>query len=347
MASVVKDLNSKQLISPPTFLPHNVHYETMMGSIAYGVSGDTSDVDVYGFCLPPKDVIFPHLAGHIPGFGKQPTKFEQYQQHHIAVPGSDKEYDLSIYSIVKYFQLCMECNPNMIDSLFTPRRCVLYSSEIGEMVRSSRKKFLHKGAWHKYKGYAYSQLNKIQKSSKEIERFRKFEEERGIPHDMTSTRAVYDPSVRDLLGDDFDRYVVDLKNCENNSSRFAMRKKHGYDVKFSYHVVRLLLEIEQILTEEDLDLERNREVLKGIRRGEWTMDKLKDWASDKEKALERVYEDSKLPWGPREPELKKLLLECLEHHYGSLEKAIVQENSLVQALRTISDEVNKVRKLIG
>ena len=46
------------------------------------------------------------------------------------------------------------------------------------------------------------------------------------------------------------------------------------DVKFLYHVVRLLNEAEQILMEGDLDLERNREQLKSIRKGEWTFDQI-------------------------------------------------------------------------
>src|SRR6185503_3895322 len=117
--STVSELQSKGLIKPPTFVLGGTCYETIMGSMAYGVSGDSSDMDIYGFCIPPKDMIFPHLAGHIQGFGKQIQKFDQYQQHHIIDKSSDKEYDLNIYNIVKYFQLCMENNPNMIDSLFT------------------------------------------------------------------------------------------------------------------------------------------------------------------------------------------------------------------------------------
>ena len=34
-------------LHPPSWLPDNLCYETMMGSVAYGVSSDTSDVDVY------------------------------------------------------------------------------------------------------------------------------------------------------------------------------------------------------------------------------------------------------------------------------------------------------------
>jgi len=71
-------------ISPPSWLPDNLCYETMMGSVAYGVSADTSDMDVYGICLPPKDTVFPHLAGEIFGFGTQIKRFETWQEHHVA-----------------------------------------------------------------------------------------------------------------------------------------------------------------------------------------------------------------------------------------------------------------------
>ena len=72
-------LKNKKLINPPKWLPDNTHYLTMMGSVAYGVSSDTSDIDVYGFCIPKKNMIFTHLAGEIPGFGRPIKRFDQWQ----------------------------------------------------------------------------------------------------------------------------------------------------------------------------------------------------------------------------------------------------------------------------
>jgi predicted nucleotidyltransferase len=132
-----------------------------MGSIAYGVSSDASDVDIYGFCMPPKDIVFPHLSGYMSGFDREIPKFDQWQQHHIKEPDTGKQYDFAIYNIVKYFRLCLDNNPNMIDSLFTPRQCVLRATPIAEMVRERRTQFLHKGSWAKFKGYAYSQMHKM------------------------------------------------------------------------------------------------------------------------------------------------------------------------------------------
>ncbi len=176
MASTVKKLTDKGLIHPPDFLPTNVHYETMMGSVAYGVEGSNSDVDIYGFCIPPKRDIFPHLKGEIIGFGRQKKRFDQFQSHHVCPEdGSGKTYDLAIYGIVRYFHLAMECNPNIIDSLFTPQFCVLHITKVGQMMREKRKMFLHKGSWHKFKGYAYSQLHKARRQSPGLKAIWEFE----------------------------------------------------------------------------------------------------------------------------------------------------------------------------
>ena len=115
---------------------------------------------LYGWAIPMKEDIFPHLRGEVVGFGKQAKRFEQYQEHHVedrdALAGHGRTYDLTIFGIVKFFALAMENNPNIIDSLFTPTTCVLHCTKVGNLVRENRKLFLHKGAWPKFKGYAYS-----------------------------------------------------------------------------------------------------------------------------------------------------------------------------------------------
>ena len=157
---LLDDLSKKNLIHPPRWLPNNTVLLCVMGSQAYGVSTDASDQDVYGVCVPPKELVFPHLAGEIPDFGTQKQRFAVWQEHHVK-SSDGNEYDFAVYSIVKYFGLVMENNPNIIDSLFVPANCIIHSTAIGQMIRENRKMFLHKGAWHKFKGYAYSELNKL------------------------------------------------------------------------------------------------------------------------------------------------------------------------------------------
>lgn len=286
MSSIIQKLDAAQIISPPTWLVHGVCYETMMGSIAYGVNTDVSDTDVYGFAVPPPDVLFPHLQGEIPGFGKQIAPFEQFQSHHNIF--EDRSYDLAIFNITKYFNLCMEANPNMIDSLFTPLNCVLHATKIGVLVRENRKLFLSKACWPKFKGYAYSQLHKMKE-----------------------------------------------KTPKAGSKRDENVQKYGYDVKYAYHLFRLLNEVEQILQTGDLDITQDRERLKAIRRGEYTEESIYNIFSESERRLERIYTDSKLRDVPDEAQIKQLLLTCLEHNYGSLDKMIVLRDTNNMALAEI------------
>ncbi|AGA31383.1 nucleotidyltransferase domain-containing protein [Singulisphaera acidiphila] len=299
--STLQRLADRGLAKPPRWLPGNVQYETIMGSVAYGVSSDTSDVDVYGWAIPPKEDIFPHLRGEVVGFGSQTKRFEQYQEHHVedrdALAGHGRMYDLTIFGIVKFFALAMENNPNVIDCLFTPTTCLLHSTRVGNLVRENRRLFLHKGAWPKFKGYAYSQLHKI---------------------------AIKQPQGK----------------------RAELVAEHGFDTKFGYHIVRLVTEVEQILLEGDIDLQRDNEQLKAIRRGEWTEERLRRWFADKELQLERAYAESKLPAVPDEARIKALLLGCLEDHYGSLEGCVVAPNRAVVALRSIQAELERVKDLL-
>ena len=161
--SIIQDIRrmgDAGVIDPPSFVLGGLQWVVMMGSVAYGVSTDDSDIDIYGWTIPPRSDVFPHLKGEIEGFGRQKQHFNQWQKSHVHDSVTNKDYDFSIYNIVRYFSLCMEGNPNMLDSLFVPSFCVIYSTKIGDMVRDSRHLFLHKGIWHKMKGYAYSQLKK-------------------------------------------------------------------------------------------------------------------------------------------------------------------------------------------
>lgn len=293
MSKLIKRLINKKLINPPSFLSDNVHYLCIMGSSAYGVSNNDSDVDIYGYCIPPKGILFPHTAGYIEGLDKNIPKFDQWQMHHVKDKDAKKEYDFSVYSILKYFRLVMDNNPNMIDSLFVPRHCIIHSTQIHEYVRKNRNKFLHKGSWHKFRGYSYSQMHKM-----------------------------------------------NIKIPDKNSKRYESIKAHGYDLKFAYHVVRLLSECEQIMTVGTIDLQQNREQLKSIRRGEWTKDQVVKYFEKKESELEGLYNKSKLPHSPDVDWVKNLFLECLEMHYGSLSDA-VQRNKNVDML---VNDINEVLK---
>jgi predicted nucleotidyltransferase len=267
-----------------------------MGSTAYGCNTTDSDWDMVSFCVPPKDIVFPHMAGVIHGFGRQVENFKVYQKHHVET--ETRTYDLNCYNIVHWFHLVLDNNPNMIDCLFVPRECITHTSNVGEMVREKRRSLLHKGSWHRYKGYAYSQLGKMGKK-------------------------------------------------DGDGKRAASIAKYGYDVKQAYHLVRLLDECEQIFAHGDLDLRRNSEQLKAIRRGEVAEADIRSYAADMEHRLENLRYESDLPDRPDEEAVKQLLLDCLEEHYGSIDSCIITDNAPVVALREIATIIDRNQRLLS
>jgi hypothetical protein len=167
---------------------------------------------------------------------------------------------------------------------------VQHITQVGQLVRDSRKKFLHQGVCDKFKSYAYAQVHKMQ-----------------------------------------------TKQPEEGTKRAKLVEQYSYDVKFAYHVVRLLNEAEMLLLEGDLDLQRNREQLKSIRRGEWTQEQILDYFEKKRVLLEEARARSPLPAAPDENAIRDLLLKCLEAHYGSLDKAVVVPGRAEGLLRQIRE----------
>jgi uncharacterized protein len=363
MSNVLIPLQEKGLLQGiPSWLPHNTQFLTIMGSHAYAVA-DTSvrnkvpDYDIYGWAIPPKEFIFPHLGGHIRGFGPDAPSFDQYQKPHVfeqdAQGGLGKEWDFQIYGIVKFFHLCWENNPNMIDALFTPDNCVIHCTQVGRMVRDKRKLFLSKLCWKKFRGYSHQQLTKADNviDSKEINEILFFEDEHDIPRGTRLSEAEQESktrgsvsSLKHLTEGQISRYLQLYQAGDTASKRFEDRKIRGQDSKFLYHIIRLLDEAEQILLGGDLDLQRAKEAMKAVRRGEWTTEDVRKFAREKEIALEAAYTTCTLPEKPPIEPIHQLLLQCLEEHYGSLSNCVSQVGWAEGTLKKMDHLLNEVRK---
>lgn len=285
--SAIKALHKAGKLSLSKDFMSDIVFEAVGGSQAYLAANNSSDFDINGICMLPLDMAFPHRLGYIKGFGAAPDYFETMNQHHIE--HNDKEYDVAILSIVKFFDLAAQNNPNIIDILFSPERCILVQTEVGRHLRSARQQFLHKGSMQKFLGYAHSQLKK-------------------------------------------------LENKVPTGKRKELVDRWGYDVKFGSHLVRLCLECEQILTERDLNLEKNGDILKSVRNGMYTLDELKLWFKEKEIALQKLYVESKIPYAPDWTYLRTLLIQCFEIRYGNI-------NEVNQEILAYKDRLEQIRKL--
>ena len=264
----LNELRISGKIGCDSWVINNSIYICQMGSVAYNVSNDYSDRDIYGIVVPPKEIIFPHLSGFIEGFDKNINKFDIYTKDHIK--DKDVEYDISIYNIVKYFRLLADNNPNIIDSIYVPDRCVYYIDSIGKKIRANRDKFLSKIVLDKLRGYAISQ--------------------------------------KKLL----------LKQIEETNKNYKFFVELGYNVKAGYHLVRILLQAEQILLEGTLDIEKNAKILRTIRNGEMSFDQITKWSDDKLNELENISANSSLRAVPDHDQIKNLLVESIENKIGNI-----------------------------
>jgi len=115
-------------------------------------------------------------------------------------------------------------------------------------------------------------------------------------------------------------HISRLKNRERIGNRSLLIQKYGYDVKDASHIVRLIFELKQIMTEGDLNLTRNKEIVFGVKNGEWSKQEVVSFFEEQMIVLENINKDNKsvVRYSPDEKKIKKLLIDCLEISYGSL-----------------------------
>jgi len=124
------------------FVDKHTLYSTVVGSTAYGTNTPESDLDIRGIAA------LNELSYYL-GFLKN---FEQFE---------DKVNDVVVYDIRKAFKLISDCNPNMLDLLFTEERFHQKVHPVFQQVLDNREKFLSRKAKYTYTGYAFSQLRRI------------------------------------------------------------------------------------------------------------------------------------------------------------------------------------------
>ena len=116
-------------------------YEYIRGSQAYGTAIETSDTDTGGVFLENITTLL----------GIHPTSEEMVQ---------DAKHDNSWYGLRRYMQLLCISNPNIIESLFLPQKCVLYEHPIIKKLKANREQFITKKLLNNLIGYSYTQIQK-------------------------------------------------------------------------------------------------------------------------------------------------------------------------------------------
>jgi uncharacterized protein len=120
----------------------NCIFETVTGSHAYGTNIEGSDVDLVGVMIPgPKYFLGFDRVEEFTGFGG--------------------EEDRKFYEIRKAVGLILDNNPNMLDLLWAPDRCIQKVTPWWESILEVRDCFLSKRCRYTFSGYAIAQLRRI------------------------------------------------------------------------------------------------------------------------------------------------------------------------------------------
>lgn len=134
------------------------------GSHSYGMQTKESDYDIMGLFLPPIDYIL---------------GMKHVEQ--VMVSKKD-EVEGVIYDFRKWFRLMIDQNPNTLELLWHEPNMYVYRDDIiWPMIFEERENFLSKKLKHSFGGYAFAQLNRLDKlnekvnqNKKRLEEFEKF-----------------------------------------------------------------------------------------------------------------------------------------------------------------------------
>lgn len=128
-------------------------YEVVAGSHLYGTNTPTSDKDIRGVFILPKQAFL----------GTQYV--EQI---------NDGKSDTIYYELGRFIELISKSNPNILELLYAPEDCILYKSSVMNELLENRDEFLSKDCVNTFKGFAYAQFSK----SKGMDKMMNWEKER-------------------------------------------------------------------------------------------------------------------------------------------------------------------------
>lgn len=117
-----------------------VIYRCIVGSRAFGLDQETSDIDRRGIYLPPAEI--------------------HWSLYGIPEQLDNKENQECYWELQKFLILALKANPNVLECLYTP--LVETATPIAKDLLEQREMFLSKLVYQTYNGYVMSQFKKME-----------------------------------------------------------------------------------------------------------------------------------------------------------------------------------------
>lgn len=292
--------------------------EVRVGSHLYGTSTESSDIDLYGIFMPFDEIVF--------GMNRCEDVNLDVVSKNEAGRNTKDAIDCTLAEYRKFVRLALQNNPNILNVLFVDKNNILFQDEGGfaERLLDKAHLFPHKGAYHRYVGYAKSQLHKMR-----IKPVNFVELKNGLAVlDRYDDHCVMADVLGSVFKDDGNgKHVkcgdisiergVSVKKAKrmirdrinSASSRLTLYEEYGYDLKFASALIMLLAQgIEVLLTGCIKFPLVYRDDILAVKNGDFSLDEIVKWAESLMEEAKIAFDNSKLPEKPRSKEIEKFAM---------------------------------------
>lgn len=308
-------------------------FRARVGSQLYGLSTPESDEDFMSVFIPSgKDILGLHPVKEINSSTKSSTEDRR---------NTKDDTDDIAKALPEFLKLLLANNPNIVELLFVPQEHVITSTiEYGVLIANFTE-IISTRVLHTFTGYAFSQKKKLM-----VKKERYGSLSSGVDFMETSFKSeILDPKSKlseakaEYLNEKLKYYKGSKGNCEPFHKGMPIKviyeqvkaehdnygwrvktesfAKLGYDVKFAYHLIRILSEGTQLLSkgflEFPIDGDAKSDIM-AIRNQEVSYEELLDMFDRYNEECIRAAETTKLRSKPNFKWADEYLIKTLTKH---------------------------------
>ena len=192
--------------SAAELMKDNMIVKHYAGSIAYGTNLPSSDIDFRGlFCGDPVNVRTPFFP--------------------VRECDDQDEEDTKLYELAHFMKLCLDCNPNIIETLWVDDSDVVFRTDAYDYLRSVRAELLSSKVAFTFSGYAIAQLKRIKGHNKWINNPQKKE----APMQCDYVSLVQNFSEEKVMPSHFSLRRRDYRLVPYGNELYGMYEAKGYE----------------------------------------------------------------------------------------------------------------------